>query len=91
MPSREGEKGWKMTNMINLALTSLSISARLDNKPKQKYGSFAKFLLSVIWACEVAKIPQIFLTRANQPTQEINGNFDGNLNHFGPMVFAANQ
>ena len=51
MPFREGdkgEKGYKMPNMIDLPSTSLRSDARLDNKPKQKYGSFAKFLLSVI-------------------------------------------
>ena len=77
--------------MIYLTSTSLRISARLDNKLRQKYGLFVKFLLSVIGACEVAKNPQIFLTRANQHIQEINRHFDGTLNRFGLMVFATNQ
>ena len=80
-----------MTNMINLALTSLSISARLDYKPKQKYGLFTKFSLSVIGACEVDNNPHIFLTKSNQNIQEINIHFDGTLKYFGPMVFATNQ
>ena len=63
----------------------------MANKPKQKYGLFAKFSLAVIGACEVAKNPQIFLTRANQRIQEINRHFDVTLNHFGPKLFAANQ
>ena len=39
----------------------------------------------------MAKIPNIFLNRKNQHTQEINGHFDWNLNYYGPMVFAANE
>ena len=49
--------------MFDLASTSLSISDRLDNKPKQRYGLFAKFSLAVIGACEVDNNPYIFLTR----------------------------
>ena len=45
----------------------------------------------VIVAREVANIPNIFLNRKNQHTQEINGHFDWNLNYYGPMVFAANE
>ena len=55
------------------------------------YVFFAKSSLVVIIACEVAKNPHIFLTRANQHIQEINRHFYGTLNHFGPMVFAENQ
>ena len=47
--------------------------------------------MAVIGACEVAKNPQIFLTRANQRIQEINRYFDVTLNHFGPILFVANQ
>ena len=39
----------------------------------------------------MAKNPHIFLTRANQHIQEMNRHFDGTLNCFGPIVFAANQ
>ena len=65
--------------------------ARLADKSKQKYGLFAKFSLAVIGACGVSKTPHIFLTRSNQYIPEINIHFDGNLSHFGPMVFAENQ
>ena len=37
------------------------------------------------------KNTHIFLTRANQHIQEINRQFDENLNNFVPMLFAANQ
>ena len=88
MPSIEGYKGSKMPNMIYQAPTGLRRSARLSNKTKQKYGLFSKFLLAVIVACEMAKNPHIFLTRANQQIQEINRRFDGTVNHYGPMVFS---
>ena len=39
----------------------------------------------------MANNPHIFITRKNQNIQEINRHFDVTLNHFGPMVFAANQ
>ena len=77
--------------MINLATGSHIISVRLSNKSKQKYGTFAKFSLAVIWACEVTNNPQIFLTRENQHIQETNRHFGGTLNHYGPMVFVENQ
>ena len=48
MPYRDGEKGSKITQMIYLALTGLRRSAGLDNKPRQIYGLFEKFLLAVI-------------------------------------------
>ena len=41
--------------MIDLASTGLRISVSLDNKPKQKYGLFAKFSLEVIGKFEMAK------------------------------------
>ena len=63
----------------------------MANKPKQKYGLFAKLSLALIGACEVAKNPHTFITRENQHIREINRNFYGNLNHFGPMVFAEKQ
>ena len=80
-----------MPKRIDLASTCLRRSARLANKPKRKYGLFADFLLAVIGACEVDINPHIFLTWANQYTQEINRKLDGILNHFGPMVFAENK
>ena len=76
--------------MINLAPTGLRRSARLANKPKQKYGLFAKLSLSVNRACDVAKNAHTFLTRANQKIQEINRHFDGILNSYSPMVFSGN-
>ena len=60
------ENGSKVPKMIDLVSTSLRVYARLDNKPKQKYGLFAKFSLSVIGRCEVAKNPHLFINLANQ-------------------------
>ena len=54
-------------------------------------GLFAKFSLTVIGACDVAKNKQIYLTKASQQIQEINRQFDETLNDFGPMVFESNQ
>ena len=58
-----------MPKIMDLESTGLRRSSRLDNKPKQKYGIFAKFSLEVIGACEVDKKPHISLTRANQHIQ----------------------
>ena len=69
VPSREGEKGWKMTKMIYLASTGRRRSTRLANKSEQKYVLFAKFSLALIVACEVARNPHIFITRENQHIQ----------------------
>ena len=80
-----------MPNIINLASTGLSRFARLANKPRQKYGLFAKNSFAVIGACEVDKKPHIFVTIENQHIQEINRHFDETLNEYGPMVFAENQ
>ena len=91
IPSREGEKVSKKLKIIDVESTGLRVYTRLDNKPRKKYGVFAKFLLVVNLVCEMAKNPHIFITRANQHTQEINRHFDGTLNHYGPMVFAENQ
>ena len=74
-----------------MASTGLRISVGLANKPRQKYGVFAKLPLAVIGACEVDKNPQIFLTRSNHNIWEINRNFDGTLNNYGPMVFEESQ
>ena len=91
VPSLEEEKGSKIPNIINLAPTGIRKSARLANKPRQKYGLFTKFSLAVIGSCYGAKKFHIFITIANQHIQEINRHFDGTLNNFGPMVFAENQ
>ena len=77
-----------MPKTIDLVSTGFRISARLAHKPRQRYGFFDQFLLAVIGACEVAKKPNIFLPRSNQLIQEINRNFDGTLNHYGPILFA---
>ena len=77
--------------MIDLASTGLWRSYRLYNKPKQKYGIFAKFSLEVVLACEVAINPHILLPRENQHIQEINRHFGGDLYHFSTMVFSENQ
>ena len=80
-----------MPKIVDLGSTGLRRYYRLANKHKQKYGLFDKFALALIGECEVDKKPHIFLTRANQNIQESNRHFDGNLNYFGPMVFAKNQ
>ena len=80
-----------MPKMIGLSSSGFMISARLDNKPKKKNGLFAKILLALIVACEVANNSHIFLTISKQHIQEMNRHFSGTLNHFGPMVFVANQ
>ena len=80
-----------MPKIIDPASTGLRISARLANKPRQKYSLFYKFSLSGIGAREVANKPHIFMTRFNQHIQEINRHFEGTLNNYGTMVFAANQ
>ena len=91
MPYREGEKGSTNPKMIDLTSSGLGRYASLDNKRKQKYGSFDELSLELIGACEVFKNPHIFLTMANQNIQEISRQFDGTSNRFGPMVFVANQ
>ena len=55
------------------------------------FGIFAVFPLSLIRMCEVIKLPQIFLTRSNQHIQDIDHKSYGTIDHFGHMVFAANQ
>ena len=62
MPYCKGEKGPKIPKTIDLESTGLKRSARLANKPKQKYGLFAKLSLSEIEACDGVKNPHIFLT-----------------------------
>ena len=52
-----------MAKLTDLESTGLRIFERLANKPRQKYDLFAKLSLAVIGSCEVAKNPQIFLTR----------------------------
>ena len=77
--------------MIDMSSTGLRRYERLANKPGKKYGLFSKLLLSVMGYCEVYKNPHTFITRENQHIQEINSNFDGTLNNYGPMLFAENQ
>ena len=60
-----------MPKTIDMVSTSIRISTRLDNKPKQEYILFDKFALAVIGSCEVAKNPLIFITRVNQHIQEL--------------------
>ena len=77
--------------MIDISSNGIMTSARFDNKPKQKYGLFDKFPLSVIGSCEVHNNPHIFLTRENQHIQETNIHFDGTLNKYVTRVFTANK
>ena len=67
--------------MIDMESTGIRISARFDSNLRQKYGLFAKLLLAVIGACEVAKNPHIFLTKSNQHIQKVIRYFYGTLNH----------
>ena len=69
MPYREGEKGSTNPKMIDLTSSGLRRYASLDNKHKQKYGSFDELSLELIGACEVAKNPRIFLTTEIQHIQ----------------------
>ena len=80
-----------MSKIIDIASTGIRRSYRLANKTKQKYGLIFKFSLAVIGSGEVAKKPDIFLTRANQHIKEINRHLVGTLNCFDPMLFAAYQ
>ena len=64
MPYCKVEIGSNMSKIINLASTGTRISAELANKTR-KYGLFAKFSSAVIGAWDVAKNPEIFLTRSN--------------------------
>ena len=66
-------------------------SARLANKPDQKYGLFAKISLYVIGTFELAKNPPTFLNIENQYIKEINRHFNGTLNNFSHMLSAENQ
>ena len=94
MTSCEGYKGVKeskIPKMLDLESTYLRRYYGLDNKPKQKYGLFAKFSLAVIRSYEVDKNLHIFITITNQRIQYFNRHFYGTLNHYGPMVFAENQ
>ena len=59
-------------------------------KPNKIYSLSAKISLELVESHEVANNPHIFLTRANQHIQEINRQFDGNFNIFGPILFAEN-
>ena len=65
MTSCDVEKGRNIPKMMDLASTGIRRSARLANKPRQKYGLCAKFSLSVIGACEVANKIHTILIRAN--------------------------
>ena len=78
---REGGKGSKIPNIIDMISTGIKRSSRLANKPKQKCVLFAKFSLAVIGSCGLAKNHQI------QHIQETNRNFYGTLNHFVPIIF----
>ena len=70
-----------MSKMINMASTFLRISARLANKPKQKYALFDKLSLAVFGACEVDKKLHIFIIIAKKHNREINRHFD--VSHAG--------
>ena len=77
--------------MIDMASTGLKISERFSNKPIKKMVYFQNFSSALIGAYEVDNNPHIFLIRVNQHIQKIYRHFDGTLNHYSPMLFAANQ
>ena len=64
----KGEKGSKISKMINMVSTGIRISDRLGLNI-YIYGLFDKFALAVVGSCEVAKKPQTFLNRTNQHVQ----------------------
>ena len=80
-----------MLQIINLESTGSKRSETFANKPRQRYGLFAKLSLSVIGACEVANNPHIFITIDNQHIQDIVRHFDGTLNQYGLIVLVENQ
>ena len=55
------------------------------------FGLFAIFLWASIGTCKFIKHPQILLTKTNQHIQETNTQLYITTNHFGHMVFVANQ
>ena len=67
MPYHNGGKGENRS-------TGHIISARLANKPKQKYGLFAKLLLAVLGACYVANNPHKFLTKQTNIARKLIDN-----------------
>ena len=72
MSYREGDKlemRSKMPKMVNIVSTGLRRSYGLNHKPQNKYGLFAKLSILAVGACEVARNPQISLTRSNQHIQ----------------------
>ena len=72
------KKGSKIPKTINMTSTGLRRSARLANKPRQKYVLFTKFILTVMGACDMDNNPHVFLTRENKQSKKINRHFDGN-------------
>ena len=61
VPSHEGLKESKMPKIMDLESTGLRRSARLDNKPRQKYDLITKLSLALIGACGVDNNTHIFL------------------------------
>ena len=60
-----------MSKIVDPVTTVLSRSSRLDDKPKQNHGLFAKFSLSVVIACEVAMNPTCFKLEQTNISSEL--------------------
>ena len=54
-------------------------------------GLFAVFLRESMLTCEMVKHPQTFMKILNQHIQEFNRQFNGKINQFVNIVFAANN
>ena len=83
-----------MTKIINLASTGIQKLPRMSQKARQQsniFGLFVILSLALIRTFEAITRPNIFLMRANKHIQKINQQFDVTLNHFGNMIFVANQ
>ena len=61
----------KTLKMLGMEPTGLRRSARLANKPKQKYGLFAKLSLELIVSCEVDNNPTYFQLDQTKITRKL--------------------
>ena len=60
-----------MPKIINLESAGIRRYARLSNKPKQKYGLFAKLSLELIVSCEVDNNPTYFQLDQTKITRKL--------------------
>ena len=78
----------QIPKIINLASNGLRRYPGIADK--QKSIKF-RFILFTIFFLGLIGNLQTFLKISNQNIQDINRKFDVTINHFGHMVFAANQ